>query len=60
MLNWVIDVHPEWKDLAAKVFDNDEVRSTYTPIYFTIQSYKENIPIVKEITSCLNLSTMPV
>uniref|UniRef100_A0A9I9EEA2 Uncharacterized protein n=1 Tax=Cucumis melo TaxID=3656 RepID=A0A9I9EEA2_CUCME len=24
MLNWVVDNHPEWKDLAEKVFDNDQ------------------------------------
>ena len=23
MLNWIVDCHPEWKELAEKVFDND-------------------------------------
>ncbi|KAL0533333.1 hypothetical protein IC582_030149 [Cucumis melo] len=26
MLNWVVDSHPEWKDLAKKVFDNDQFK----------------------------------
>ncbi|TYK30586.1 protein Ycf2-like [Cucumis melo var. makuwa] len=26
MLNWVVDNHPEWKDLAEKVFDNDQFK----------------------------------
>uniref|UniRef100_A0A9I9EF94 Uncharacterized protein n=1 Tax=Cucumis melo TaxID=3656 RepID=A0A9I9EF94_CUCME len=24
MLNWVVDSHPKWKDLAEKVFNNDK------------------------------------
>ncbi|KAA0044861.1 uncharacterized protein E6C27_scaffold74G001530 [Cucumis melo var. makuwa] len=41
MLNWVVDNHPKWKDLAEKVFDND--KAMFKEDFVERRTFHENV-----------------
>ena len=40
MLNWIVDGHPKWKDLAERVFDNEYVCCNCCIFYNYCECYK--------------------